>query len=144
MTVRPSPLNSLRARLLIGIGFPLVLFTTIAVVALHMLDRLLDAIHLENHSHEVILQGVLQQEALTRMNDIVRLGPVVKPELLWKDYESNRRAFHKANDAALVLVAGSATQREQLENIRRLEFQWNELIEAQFRGRKFPGAEPVA
>ncbi len=34
-----SPLNSLRARLLIGIGFPLVLFIAIAVVALNMLDR---------------------------------------------------------------------------------------------------------
>jgi signal transduction histidine kinase len=35
MTARPSALNSLRARLLIGIGFPLVAFIAITVVHLH-------------------------------------------------------------------------------------------------------------
>ncbi len=40
MTGRPPHLNSLRARLLIGIGFPLVLSLTIAVAALNLLDGL--------------------------------------------------------------------------------------------------------
>src|SRR5690349_12431870 len=120
MTARPPPLNSLRARLLIGIGFPLVLFISIAAIALNMLDRLLDAMSLENHSHEVILQGVKQQEALTRMNVIVHYGPVIKPALLWDDYESNRRAFLQANAAGLELVRDSSAQSERLENVRRL------------------------
>ncbi len=38
MTARSSPFNSLRVRLLVGIGFPLVLFLAIAVAALN-LDR---------------------------------------------------------------------------------------------------------
>jgi PAS domain S-box-containing protein len=36
MTARPPLLNSLRARLLIGIGFPLVLFTALAIVSLNL------------------------------------------------------------------------------------------------------------
>lgn len=40
MTGRPPLLNSLRARLLIGIGFPLVLFIVLALAALNMLDGL--------------------------------------------------------------------------------------------------------
>ncbi|HWG46279.1 MAG TPA: response regulator [Gemmataceae bacterium] len=39
MTVRPSRLNSLRARLLLGIGFPLILFVAFAVVALNLLNE---------------------------------------------------------------------------------------------------------
>jgi PAS domain S-box-containing protein len=40
MTARPPRLNSLRARLLIGIGFPLVLFIVITAAALNMLEGL--------------------------------------------------------------------------------------------------------
>lgn len=36
MTARPASFNSLQARLLIGVGFPLVLFTTLAIVALNV------------------------------------------------------------------------------------------------------------
>lgn len=46
MTARPPPLNSLRARLLLGIGFPLLLFLVLAVVATNMASRLRAAIGL--------------------------------------------------------------------------------------------------
>jgi PAS domain S-box-containing protein len=136
MTARPPPLNSLRARLLISIGFPLVLFIAIAVVALNMAYRLREAMALENYSQKVILQGVLQQEALKRMNVIVHYGPVLKPDVLWDDYEINRRAFLEANDAALDLVHDDLAQRDHLESVRWLEADWHDLLEGQVWGRR--------
>jgi len=144
MTARSSPFNSLQARLLIGIGFPLVLLAAIAVVALNMLDRLLDAMTSEQHSHEVILLGVRQQEALQRMHLIVHYGPVIKPALLREDYDTSRRAFLDANAAALMLVQDNSVQRERLDDIRRLESAWNQLIEEQVWGRREPRNQPVA
>ncbi|HEY7425746.1 MAG TPA: ATP-binding protein, partial [Gemmataceae bacterium] len=144
MTARPSPLNSLRARLLIGIGFPLVLFIAIAVVALNMLDRLLDALALENHSHEVILEGVKQQVALKRMNAIIHYGPEVKPDRLWNDYENTRRAFLDANFAARELVNDARPQGERLEEVGRLEADWHRLVEKQFRGLKPAQGQAIA
>jgi signal transduction histidine kinase/DNA-binding response OmpR family regulator len=39
MIARPSPLNSLRARLLLGIGLPLALLVVVTLIAPHMLDQ---------------------------------------------------------------------------------------------------------
>jgi PAS domain S-box-containing protein len=141
MTARPSPLNSLRARLLIGIGFPLVLFIAIAIVAINMLDRLLEAMSLENHSHDVILQGVLQKEALGRLGLIVHFGRILKPALLREDYDNNRRSFLEANAEARRIAADNPSQAELLEDLRRREVEWNELVERQFWGRPPPGGQ---
>ncbi len=147
MSARSLPLNSLRARLLIGIGFPLVLFGAIAVVALNMLDRLLTAMALENHSHAVILQGVKQQEALRRLRLIARYGPVLQPVLLQQDSEDNRRGFLDANTAALELVQNDPQQSERLDDVRRLEAEWHQLVRRQFwprPARPQPREEDVA
>ncbi|HTU23215.1 MAG TPA: response regulator [Gemmataceae bacterium] len=143
MTARPPPLNSLRPRLLIGIGFPLLLFIVITVVALNMAFRLREAMALENHSQEVVLQGVLQQEALKRMSLIVHYGSVLKPDVLWDDYEANRRAFVEANDAALALVPDDSLHREYLETARRLEADWHDLVEGQVWGRQPRRFQPI-
>ena len=119
-----------------GIGFPLLLFIVITVVALNMAFRLRQAMALENHSQEVILQGVLQQESLKRMSVIVHYGSVLKPEVLWEDFEDTRRAFLEANEAALKLVSEDAPQREHLESVRLLEFDWHNLLEGQVWGRR--------
>jgi PAS domain S-box-containing protein len=143
MNARAPLLNSLRARLLIGIGFPLVLVIANAVVALNMVYSLGEVMALENHSQEVIVQGVLQQEALNRIRLIVHYRPVLKPDVLWGDYESNRRALLQANDAALALVGDDPPQREHLEAVRWLEEDWHELLDGQVSGKRERSVEWV-
>jgi PAS domain S-box-containing protein len=142
MTARPSPLDSLRARLLIGIGFPLVLFVAIAVVALNLFDRYGEVLSLERHSHDVILQGVQQKEALGRLGLIVQIGRVMKPSQLRDDYHLHRQTFLDANDEARRLVADNPPQGERLGEVRRLEADWSQLLERQFWGRQPTGRPP--
>jgi PAS domain S-box-containing protein len=142
MTAWPSPLDSLRARLLIGIGFPLVLFVAIALVALNLFDRYWEVMTLERHSHDVILQGVQQKEALGRLGLIAHIGRILKPALLRDQYQLHRRAFLEANEEAHRLVADNRPQGERLEEIRRLEADWNQLLERQFWGRQPPTRPP--
>ena len=105
MAPKPPPLNSLRARLVIGAGIPLVLFIGVTLIALGVLYRLIDALALERHSHQVVVQALKQQDQLHRMSLTARYGPAADPDLLQANYETSRRAFLDANRIAQQLCA---------------------------------------
>jgi PAS domain S-box-containing protein len=132
MTARLPVLNSLRARLLLGLGVPLVLFVAVAAAALDTVARLVDALGLENRSHEVILEGTRQQAALQRMDLIVEYGQVVDPTFLKSGYDATRQTFLEANARALDLLDEDGAQADLLRVVRRREEDWHRFVAAQF------------
>jgi len=134
MTPRPSPLNSLRARLVIGSGIPLVLFIGVALIALSVVYGLIDALALERRSHQVIVQALKQQDQLHRMGLSVQYSPVADPGLLKANYETTRQAFLDANSAAADLVRNHPDQEDRLTRLRDLEADWHRIVEQGFRG----------
>ena len=134
MTPRPSPLNSLRARLVIGSGIPLVLFIGVALIALSVVYGLIDALALERRSHQVIVQALKQQDQLHRMGLSVQYSPVADPDLLKANYETNRQAFLDANAAAAKLLRNDPGQEGRLIRIRDLEADWHRVVDDGFHG----------
>ena len=134
MTSKPSPLNSLRARLVIGSGIPLVLFIGVAFIALSVVYGLIDALALERRSHQVIVQALKQQDQLHRMGLSVQYSPAADPDLLKANYEKSRQAFLDANAAAANLVRNEPGQEDRLTRIRDLEADWRRVVEDGFRG----------
>ena len=134
MTPRPSPLNSLRARLVIGSGIPLVLFIGVAFIALSVVYGLIDALALERRSHQVIVQALKQQDQLHRMGLSVQYSPVADPDLLKANYQTSRQAFLDANAAAVNLVRKEPAQEDRLTRLRNLEADWHRTVEEGFRG----------
>ena len=61
MNPRPPPLNSLRARLLVGSGMPLMLFVGVTLVSLIVLYHVLDDLALDRRSHQVVVQTLEEQ-----------------------------------------------------------------------------------
>ncbi len=129
MTPSPPPLNSLRARLLIGSGIPLALFVGVALISLSVLYQLLDALGQERHSHQLIVKTLQQQDQLDRMILTVQYCPVSDPDRWKSHYEASRKAFREANDAAQDLASGEPKQEERLRTLRDLEDQWHQRIE---------------
>ena len=129
MTPSPPPLNSLRARLLIGSGIPLALFVGVALISLSVLYQLLDALGQERHSHQLIVKTLQQQDQLDRMILTVQYCPISDPDRWKSHYEASRKAFREANDAAQDLASGEPKQEERLRTLRDLEDQWHQRIE---------------
>ena len=127
----PPPLNSLRARLLIGSGIPLTLFVGVALISLSVLYQLLDALGQERHSHQIVVQALQQQNQLDRMILTVQYCPAGDRAAWESHYEDSRKAFLEANDAAQGLTSAAPKQEERLQSLRGLEDQWHQLIEKQ-------------
>lgn len=104
MTPRPPPLNSLRARLLIGSGIPLALFVGVALISLSVLYQLLDALSQERRSHQLVVNVLQQQDQLDRMILTVQYGPVSDPDRWKSRYEASRQALLEGNHAAQELA----------------------------------------
>ena len=134
MNPRQPPLNSLRARLVIGAGIPLVLFIGVTLIALSVLYRLLDALTLERHSHQVVVQALKQQDQLHRMGLAVLYGSGTDPDLLKSNYEASRLAFLDANKAARDLVRDDADQVNSLARMRDLEAEWHAAVADGLKG----------
>ncbi len=143
MTPRPPPLNSLRARLLIGSGIPLALFVGVALISLSVLYQLLDALSQERRSHQLVVNVLQQQDQLDRMILTVQYGPVSDPDRWKSRYEASRQALLEGNHAAQELARGEPKQEERLRTLRDQEDQWHQRIEKEPRPPAQETTDPI-
>jgi PAS domain S-box-containing protein len=129
MNPRPPPFTSLRARLLIGSGIPLTLFVGVALIALTVLYRLLDAMGQERHSHQAVVAALKQQDQLHRMLLTVQYGHAADFAALQKNYGASRGDFLRANDEAQQLARENGKQLGRLREVRESEDEWRRLVE---------------
>jgi PAS domain S-box-containing protein len=112
--------NTLLARLLIGSAIPLVLFLAVGLVAGVVIYRLLGALSLEKHSHEVLAQALL----LNRHLDAMRFAAEWGGPRGSQRFRSARDAFIEAGQKLLEQVNDNHPQPEDvraiLEQSRRL------------------------
>jgi PAS domain S-box-containing protein len=128
-------LNSLLARLLIGSGVPLALFLAVAVVSGIVMYRLLEAEGWEQHSLEVLIKALRQQERLDEMYRAIREELLPDAGDLRTIYERARRQFLQGADQLEKLVPDNPRQLQRIQENRDREAELNRLVEAALQER---------
>src|SRR5262245_14614974 len=115
-------LNTLLARLLIGSAIPLVLFSLVGVVSGVVISRLLSALRLEKHSHEVISRALQMHQRLGAIRSRAETTPLGPPLLADERFRAARRGLRDlASQIAPDVVDNHPQQRLLAEVIQREE-----------------------
>ncbi|MCI0640672.1 MAG: response regulator [Gemmataceae bacterium] len=125
--------NSLLARLLIGTGFPLVLFLAVAMVAGIAIQRLQSVLNEEQASHVFLnsffeLQDRVNQMRLANRGHALGLGLDVKA--LEHDYMQNRGSFRQIAHALKDKSQNQPEHLRRLDRILEVEAIWHPLMVA--------------
>jgi PAS domain S-box-containing protein len=120
-------LNTLLARLLVGSAVPLVLFTAVGLVAAIVIDRLLDALKWERHTHQVLIEALHQRQRVEAMNDAISTLP---PDRVAGSsaYKDARVAFLEHHRRLLELVEDNPKQYQAARQIGRLADQFDLMV----------------
>jgi PAS domain S-box-containing protein len=129
-------LNTLLARLLIGFAIPLILFSAVAVVSYIVIDRLLEALERENHTHEVITIAQRMQQRLDLMRMDVERFPLRDADRLPRTYQESRTQFQELNRTLGGLVGDNPDQQERLRQMIQDEEAWNGVVERRLKTLK--------
>jgi PAS domain S-box-containing protein len=117
--------NTLLARLLIGSTIPLVLFLGVGLVAGVVIYRLMGALQLEKHSHEVLAQGLLLNRHLDAMHIAFEWGGP-NGARRFRDAQS---AFGSAAQTLFAQVQDNPPQRDDIRDILDREERLSTLLE---------------
>jgi PAS domain S-box-containing protein len=102
--------NTLLSRLLIGSAIPLVLFLAVGLVSGVVIYRLLGALRLEKHSHEVLSLALLLNQHL----DAMRFAAEADGPGGLKRFRKAHDAFDEAGRTLLDMVADNPAQKEEI------------------------------
>ncbi|MCI0379821.1 MAG: response regulator [Gemmataceae bacterium] len=124
-------LNSLLARLLIGTGFPLVLFLAVALVAGIAIQRLQSVLDEEHASHAFLnsffeLQDRLNQMRLANRGHALGLGLDVKA--VEQEYMQSRGSFRRIATSLKKESQNQPEHRRRLDRILEVEAIWHPLV----------------
>ena len=104
------------SRLLIGSAIPLVLFLVVGLVSGVVIIRLLDALRLEKHSHEVLSQALLLRQHLDTMRFAAESAPPGQIDRL----PCFRKANHEFARSARDLIDQTQDNPDQRKAVRTI------------------------
>jgi PAS domain S-box-containing protein len=128
-------LNTLLARLLIVSGIPLTLFLVVALVGGVAIARLRTALWWERHTLEVLVKALEQREHINQMSLTVSVAPLLEAEPLRNTYREQHAAFLDSSRQLEQKLADNQPQLARVLDIRKLEAQWNRMVEAELKTR---------
>jgi PAS domain S-box-containing protein len=125
--------NALLTRLLLGYSIPLVLLAAVALLTAVVVYRLLDALELERHTHDVLARAYSLKENLNGMQAAQRAHHLLGEERFRQTYERTRSAFGRDLERLRELADDNPDQLGRLRAVQDLAGRSGRLAADDFR-----------
>lgn len=124
-------LQSLMARLLLGLGIPFLLFLAVGVATYVHVEKLLEALSWEEHSREVLNQALQQRLQIEYLHVEGFRSLLNPPGTPTEEYLKKRQEFFTTLGRLRDVVQDNQGQLDRLKTIGDLEQGWHDLFTGQ-------------